>query len=112
MLQTRYILALHTAVNKKQNEWREHFCMDGQLCVKGEARSIPAPEKQSLPACLLSKKEKDACMALARAAARERESREQSLTPLCKATAPPPSRQTRVLALSPPFKVQTHPTHQ
>ena len=58
MLQTRYILALHTAVNKKQNEWREHFCMDGQLCVKGEARSIPAPEKQSLPACLLSKKEK------------------------------------------------------
>ena len=89
--------------------------MDGQLCVKGEARSIPAPEKRvCLPACAcLAKKEKDACMALAHTAtARERESREQSLTPLCKATAPPPSRQTRVLALSPPFKVQTHPTHQ
>jgi hypothetical protein len=91
--------------------------MDGQLCVKGEARSIPAPEKQSLPACLLSKKEKDACIALAHTTARERESREQSLTPLCKAssaTLPSIKRQTSLplsLSLSSHFKhILLHPS--
>jgi len=33
--------------------------MDGQLCVKGEARSIPAPEKiVCLPACACLAKKK------------------------------------------------------
>jgi hypothetical protein len=58
--------------------------MDGQLYVCERGSSIdPCPEK-TVCLRLLKHKEKDPCMALGAHTTRERKSREQSLTPLCK----------------------------